>query len=124
MEDKDKQNKEALQGPELESAFYQGLDDLAGVLFRQEHDLADGRIDDPNGALSRSFIELREIIKSRIEVACDRFNLIMPPPNTDFFGSLPEPPEGKTYFGDWCLKHEKEHIRSIVEGTYLAKGYH
>ncbi|MCL4384496.1 hypothetical protein M1116_03510 [Patescibacteria group bacterium] len=118
-----------LKQPQTEQEYWECLYSLGSSLYATEHDLCDGRIDDPDGEVARDQSQGYEIGRRLISEACDKFGLIHPndiPRNTT--GQLPPlPPGKKMYFNDWLQAKRREWLtleyhKTICSGCILSEG--
>lgn len=99
-----------------EKDYWRRLNFLSGRIWRTEHDLADGRIADPNGSIGRGVEQGRSRINKLVLEICRRFGVI-PIENSPFrldLKTAPPPPEGKEYYWSWYERVKRE----VIEEEY------
>ena len=101
---------ELLRQPQTELEYWATIESLGGFIWRMEHDLADGRIDDPDGVIVKDVSSAREISTRLVTELGEKFGVIAPRdcPQLAFGQVKPVSPEGKTYYWDWYEKMKAE----------------
>lgn len=95
--------------PETEMEYWGIIEELGGFIFSMEHNLADGRIQDPSGGIGRDIQDSRQISARLVSELGGKFGVIPPQdyPKVEFGQELPKAPEGKIYYRDWYHKMKK-----------------
>jgi hypothetical protein len=95
--------------PKTEVEYWEIIEALGGMIWRTKHNMADGRVEDPNGNLAKE-IEVAEQISQRLITKLgEKFGVIHPKdcPKIDSGQAVPPPPDGKIYYWDWYKKMKK-----------------
>lgn len=97
--------------PEKEIDYWRAIEALGGFAWKLDHDLADGRINDPDGEISKDIISAKTFSKQLVLELKEKFGVI--PPEECPVGrsekDYPRAPSGKIYYWNWYDK-----IKSIV----------
>jgi hypothetical protein len=101
--------------PETELEYFEVIEGLGGFSWRMNHDLADGRIEDPDGKIGAGINEIQALLEQLVSEVCEKFGVIHPkdcPKRSikDIQNDVPVPPapEGKKYYWDWYEKQKRE----------------
>lgn len=99
--------------PETEMEYWMAIEGLGGFVWRMNHDLGDGRIDDPNGAIKKSAQETQTRLEGLAAELSKKFGIILPKdcPQKKFGEKLPPPPKGKRYYWKWYDQMKEEYYR-------------
>jgi len=87
--------------PETEQEYWETIESLGGQIFYMNHELADGRIEDPDGSISEITFKCQEALQTIADEAFEKFNL-----------SWEKDVDGKTYYWDWYHEKKKEFLES------------
>jgi hypothetical protein len=103
--------------PQTEMEYWQCIEGLGGFAWRMNHDLADGRISDPDGSIDKKIVSAREISTRLVQEIAEKFNVIPPDqmPKRQVGESLPPAPEGKIYYWDWYHKWQREFYQGLYD---------
>lgn len=107
---------ELKQHPVTELEYWQAIEELGGFIWRMNHDLADGRIKDPEGGIAKDISDAVDISSQLVKEIGEKFGVIPPEqtPKVEQGQERPPAPDGKTYYWDWYHKWE----RVFFEGEY------
>jgi hypothetical protein len=96
--------------PETELEYWGAIEALGGFSWRMNHDLSDGRIDDPSGSIDQDIGSARKIQETLVAELTEKFGVIHPKdcPQVEIGQKQPPAPEGKIYYWDWYEKMKKE----------------
>lgn len=120
--------------PETEQEYWETIEGLGGMSWRLNHDLADGRIDDPSGKVSQDITDLQTLLEALVSEVCEKFGVIHPkdcPQRSmeDIMNDVPIPPapEGKKYYRDWYneqkqLSYSREYEGMICSACPFSEG--
>ncbi|MFA5932573.1 MAG: hypothetical protein WCV81_05020 [Microgenomates group bacterium] len=88
---------------ETQQDYWKAIEGLGGFVWQLNHDLADGRIEDPQGTTSKGIFDMQQRLEGIVAELCDKYNIISPKESTrvDFYTPLPPAPVGKTYYWEW-----------------------
>ncbi len=94
--------------PKTELEYWQAIYALGGFIWRMNHDLADGRIEDPAGGINKDIEKARTCLAGLVAEMRGRFGVIAPqdcPQLTTeqkMAGEKVVPaPDGTEYYWDW-----------------------
>ena len=95
--------------PETEMEYWQAIEGLGGFIWSTNHDLADGRIQDPSGGMDRDIQDARQISTRLVSELGEKFGVIPPQdyPKVELGQKPPKAPKGKKYYWDWYKKMKK-----------------
>lgn len=120
---------ELTKHPETELEYWQTIESLGGFNWRMNHDLADGRINDPTGAIDRDIADSRAIQAKLVAELKEKFGVIPPNecPQVEIGQKPPKAPKGKKYYWDWYqemkeLSYHMEYEGLICSACPLSKG--
>jgi len=95
--------------------------------WRLNHDLSDGRINDPKGEVSQSITYCQVLLETLVGEVCEKFGVIHPKdcPKRSFEDirddvPVPPAPEGKIYYWDWYEKWKRESYSKEYEGLICS----
>ena len=115
--------------PQTELEYWEVIEGLGGFIWRMNHDLADGRIEDPTGSISKEISEARTISDLLVKELGEKFEIIHPNdcPKTKIGQKPPPAPEGKTYYWDWYEKtktkaYNAEYEKIICSACPFSEG--
>lgn len=113
--------------PETEQEYWETIEGLGGMSWSLNHDLADGRIDDPKGEVSQSITDLQGLLETLVGEVCEKFGVIHPkdcPQRSigDIANDVPVPlaPEGKKYYWDWYHEQKQASYGKDYEGMICS----
>ena len=121
-----RKTKEALvklkKWPKTETEYWMAIEELGGFSWRMNHDLADGRIEDPKGAIDKEIQEAVEIQKKLVAKLKEKFGVIPPDecPQKEIDKELPPAPEGKIYYWNWYHKMKEQAYREEYQGIICS----
>jgi len=103
--------------PETEMEYWETIEALGGFVWRMNHDLGDGRIEDPDGEIAQAIEEGKQILNRLATELSEKFGVIQPKdyPKTEPGQERPPAPEGKIYYWDWYQKMKDAVYRSDYE---------
>ena len=114
---------------EEEMNYWKEIEALGGFVWRMNHDLADGRIEDPDGKIDKSIEEAQQRIECLVSEVKEKFGVIplKDYPKVKSLQSLPPSPEGKTYYWDWYNKmkdifYKEEYNKLICSACPFSDG--
>jgi hypothetical protein len=120
---------ELIKHPKTEIEYWQTIEGLGGFAFGMDHELADGRLSDSGGGISKDINDARHLQKQLVEELKTKFGVIPPDeyPKTELGQKLPKPPKGKTYYWVWYERMKKisyqiEYETLICSACPLSKG--
>ncbi|MBI2474012.1 hypothetical protein HYV70_05680 [Candidatus Uhrbacteria bacterium] len=92
--------------PETEMEYWETIESLGGFIWRINHELGHGRIDDPTGELSKEVVSAQKISDSLVRELDEKFGVIHPSdvPPVEMGQKPPPAPEGKIYYWNWYQK--------------------
>lgn len=100
--------------PKTELEYFELIEHLGGMQWSLNHNLADGRIEDPKGEVASDITELHDLLNGLVKELGEKFGVIHPndcPKRTtkDVMNNVPVPPapKGKVYYWDWYEKQKK-----------------
>jgi len=108
---------ELIKQPQTELDYWEIIEFLGGFIWRLNHDLAAGRIDDPKGKIAQDIkVDARQLQK-RLNEASEKFGIILPEncPRVEPGKEAPPAPEGKIYYWDWYYKMKDIAYRADYE---------
>jgi hypothetical protein len=115
--------------PETELEYYEIIEGLGGFIWSMNHDLGDGRIEDPEGKIDADIEEARQLSDQLVSELDDKFGVIHPRdcPEREIGEKPPPPPDGKTYYWDWYnrmqrISYEKEYEGLICSACPFSLG--
>lgn len=118
------------RNPETQQEYWGTIETLGGFIFRNSHDLADDRIQDPKGELDTTIIQATKLQSRLVDEVCSKFGVIHPRdiPQVEHRQELPAAPEGKTYYWDWYRAQKREFMKTewekmICSACPLSEGY-
>lgn len=107
--------------PETELEYFMTIEALGGFIWRTEHDLADGRILDPDNKISEEIQKERGLSEKLVGELTEKFNVVHPKDSQTGFGKPPLPaPAGKIYYWDWYRKMKDEWLTAEFEKTICS----
>lgn len=113
--------------PETELKYFETIEGLGGFSWKMNHDLADGRIKDPDGRLGADIQQIQGVLEQLVSEVCDKFGVIHPRdcPKRNLEDithdvPLPSAPEGKTYYWDWYKRIKRESYSKEYEGLICS----
>jgi hypothetical protein len=108
---------EETKQPETEMEYWQCIESVGGFQWRLNHDLADGRIEDPDGSIAKEITRLGEVLIQLVKDVTEKFGVIPldQTPKTDPGKEPPPAPEGKTYYWDWYEKCKLEFYQGLYD---------
>lgn len=108
--------------PKTELEYFEAIEGLGGLQWRMNHDLADGRIEDPKGEVSESIDKLQASLEQLVDEVCGNFCVIHPKdcPKLAFGETSPPASQGKTYYWDWYKKMEAESYAKEYNGIICS----
>lgn len=95
--------------PQTEVEYWMIIEALGGYAWAMDHDLADGRIQDPKGEIDKEIEDARQIsIRFVLELG-EKFGVIAPKdcPKVKIGEKPPRAPKGKIYYWNWYEKMKK-----------------
>lgn len=100
--------------PETEREYWEAIEELGGFIWGMNHDLADGRIEDPAGGVARDVDDAKTISNRLVRELGEKFGVIHPEdcPKVSFDQTPLLAPEGKTYYWDWYRRMKEESYRA------------
>jgi len=112
---------ELTKQPETELEYWVAIEELGGFVWRMNHDLGDGRIEDPTGKIDQAIASAREI-SERLVTELSRFGVIHPKdcPEVPLGQKPPPAPEGKIYHWDWYKKMKTESYQRAYDGIICS----
>lgn len=108
--------------PKTESEYWETIESLGGFIWRMNHDLGDGRIDDPEGKVAKDIADAQKISKRLVKEASEKFSFIPPweYPKIEFGQEMPPPPDGKRYYQKWYDTMKKNSDQQAYEGIICS----
>ncbi len=100
-----------------EMDYWLEIEGRGGFVWRMNHDLADGRIEDADGSIDESIRENQGRIESLVAELKDKFGVIPPKeyPAVEWPQALPPAPKGRIYYWDWYNKMKDVFYRAEYE---------
>lgn len=113
---------ELTKQPETELEYWVAIEELGGFIWRMNHDLADGRIEDPTGGGVREVESAQDICKRLVGELSEKFGVIPPAecPRVALGEAPPPTPEGKAYYWDWYRRMKEEAYRAEYAGLICS----
>lgn len=115
--------------PVTELEYWEIIEGLGWFIWRMNHDLADGHIEDPDGSIDHELAEAGVIQEKLVSEIGDKFNVIHSKdcPKTNFGENPPVAPEGKIYYWDWYKKmkeifYKAEYDKIICSACPFSEG--
>lgn len=107
---------------ETEQEFWEAIEEMGGFLWRMNHDLADGRIEE-SGGISQDLVNIAEVQKSVVAEMCKRFNVVPreEEPKRDIGEELPAPPKGKVWYWQWYGRVKKKVLGAEYDTFICSK---
>ncbi len=103
--------------PETELEYWATIEQLGGFIWRMNHDLADGRITDPDGAIDHDINQAHELTQQLLKEIEDKFGVIPPDLKNKQAGEKSAPP-GKIHYWDWYKQMKRQcynlHYQSLI----------
>ena len=111
-----------LEQVESELQYWEVIEGLGGFIWRMNHDMADGRINDPKGQLGSEVFFMQQVIESLVCGLFERYGVIHPKdcPKVECGQTPPEAPEGMTYYWDWYQRMKQESYSQEYAGMICA----
>jgi hypothetical protein len=113
--------------PETELEYFELIEHLGGMQWSLNHNLADGRIEDPDGGVAKDIMTLQDLLNNLVQELSEKFGVIHPndcPKRTmeEILKSVPVPPapEGKIYYWDWYEKQKKVSYQNEYDNTICS----
>jgi hypothetical protein len=108
--------------PKTEMEYWKSIETLGGFSWGMDHELADGRIKDPEGGIDKEIQEATEISMKLVAELEGKFGVIPPDkyPQKEPGQELPPAPEGKIYYWDWYHRIEEKCYRQEYEGMICS----
>lgn len=103
--------KEDMPNVDTEDGIWQVIEVLGGIIWRNEHDSADGRITLTEKDLT--FMTAGRFVQRKlVEKLKNKYNVIPPDecPQREFGKKVPPAPKGKMYYWDWYDAMNKEYF--------------
>ena len=97
---------ELKEWPEAEHKYWEVIESLGGFIWRMNHDLAHGRIEDPTGEIDREITEAGEISKKLVKEVCEKFGVVL---------KESEVVSGMIYYWDWYHKMKENWLQGEYE---------
>ncbi|KKQ45755.1 MAG: hypothetical protein US63_C0011G0023 [Candidatus Moranbacteria bacterium GW2011_GWC2_37_8] len=114
--------------PETEMEYWTSIEGLGGFVWRMNHDLADGRIEESKG-MNKDLKDAQEIMEKLVSEIFIKFSVVAPQncPRKEFDKEMPKAPEGQIWYRDWCNKMKKEayagaYAKIICSACPLSEG--
>lgn len=103
--------------PQTELDYWEIIEFLGGFIWRLNHDLAAGRIDDTKGEIAQDIEDARQLQKRLVNEVGEKFGIILPEncPRVEPGKEAPPAPEGKIYYWDWYHKMKDVVYRADYE---------
>lgn len=100
---------ELAKQPETELEYWGGIEHLGGFMWRMNHDLDHGRIEDPDGSIKQDIAAAGELSEKLLVEIGEKFGVLHPSvcPQPDANGNYPTPPEGKQHYWPWYESQKK-----------------
>jgi len=115
--------------PATEQEYWETIESLGEIIWRMDHDLADGRIRDPEGRVAQNIDDSQKLLEKLVAELEEKFGIISTnhPAKTD--GEYPDPPKGQRWYWVWYgeMKDsllQKEYEEIICSACPLSEGVH
>lgn len=113
--------------PETEVDYWSAIESLGGFIWRMNHDLGDGRIEDPHGKIDKDIQKMRKVSMQLVEEIGEKFGVIAPEdcPQLTLKQRMadekpPPAPEGKEYYWDWYNRMKKSTYDAMYENDICS----
>ena len=97
---------ELKEWPKAEHEYWEAIEGLGGFIWRMNHDLAHGRIEDLKGKIDQDITEAQEISKKLVKEVCEKFGVVL---------EKSEVVSDKIYYWDWYSKMKENWLRGEYE---------
>ncbi len=111
-----------IKQPVTETDYWEAIEGLGGFIWSTNHGLSHGRIEDPDGEISKAIKEAGELSVRFLKEISEKFGIIPPNdyPKVEQGQTLPPAPEGKTYYWDWYKKMKHDCYQRDYDGIICS----
>ena len=107
--------------PESEMEYWKTIEELGGIIWSLNHDLADGRIT-TDGKIDDELVQMQKIQEKLVYELFEKFGVVHPKdcPKAAFGQKMPDAPFGTRWYGDWYKDMKKESTRLWYENIICS----
>ncbi|MBT6691299.1 hypothetical protein HOB10_03135 [Candidatus Parcubacteria bacterium] len=120
--DVDLRVEEILEKVETELQYWEIIESIGGFVWRMNHDMGHGRIEDKDGQVSGDVAFMQRVIEKLVTGLFEKYGVIHPKncPKVEFGETPPAAPEGTTYYWDWYDLMKQESYSQEYNGMICA----